>query len=159
MYRDLTGRVFGRLKVLRRIRDGKANTRWTCRCVCGSSTVAITGNLLHGRHKSCGCGRKGPTAFRAKPRIVFNGYVFVVDRSHPRANKSTGRVREHILVMERKLGRHLLPGEEVHHKNGNRADNRPSNLELWIKSQPSGARVKDLLRWARVIVRRYSTTR
>lgn len=48
---------------------------------------------------------------------------------HPRAS-SAGRVFQHRLVMECVLGRLLEPGEQVHHKDHNRTNNDPSNLEL-----------------------------
>jgi hypothetical protein len=54
---------------------------------------------------------------------------------------------EHRVVMERLLGRALRPSEHVHHRNGDRLDNRPENLELWATGQPNGQRVRDLLTW------------
>lgn len=65
---------------------------------------------------------------------------------------------EHRSVMERSIGRKLLPNENVHHKNGQRADSRPENLELWSTAQPSGQSIADKLAFAREIIAQYEGT-
>jgi len=83
------------------------------------------------------------------------GYLMVRIPEHPRASRNNGYVFEHILVAEELLGRYLHPSETVHHRNGVRDDNRPENLELWTKPQPSGVRASDAIAWAREILARY----
>jgi hypothetical protein len=153
------GQRFHRLTVIAPMpREGK-NPRWRCLCDCGNEATAYSYNLRAGKHKSCGCYKKGPTSYKAVERTFQDGYAFLRVPGHPRANPHTGRVREHILVMEKLLGRPLLPGEEVHHKNTDRADNTPSNLELWTHSHPAGARVSDKVEWAIELLQLYAPER
>jgi hypothetical protein len=87
-----------------------------------------------------------------------NGYIVILAKDHPFADR-LGRIPEHRLVMEGKLGRYLKRDEEVHHKNGIRDDNRPENLELWARSkQPAGSRVEDRIEWAIWFLDQYGYT-
>lgn len=58
------------------------------------------------------------------------GYLLVVAPPGYQGGTRNGRVLEHRLVMEQHLGRLLTPDEIVHHKNNDKHDNRPENLEL-----------------------------
>ena len=51
---------------------------------------------------------------------------------------------QHRLVMAAKFGRPLKSGETVHHRNGLRGDNRPSNLELKASHHGQGQSIGDL---------------
>lgn len=68
-----------------------------------------------------------------------------VDKSGYAWIKNNGEmVSHHRLIMERMLGRPLIKGESVHHKNGIRDDNRPENLELWVGAIRHGQRASDI---------------
>lgn len=54
------------------------------------------------------------------------------------------RIMEHRAVAEATLGRPLAPGEVVHHKDANRANNDPSNLE--VMTREAHDRIKDSIR-------------
>jgi hypothetical protein len=93
-----------------------------------------------------------------KKGYLKKGYrVMVAPEGHPNKTKPGKMVFEHVLVMENTLGRYLLPGENVHHINGVKDDNRPENLELWTRPQPSGIRAEDAIAWAMNILERYGS--
>lgn len=75
------------------------------------------------------CSGKYHYAWQGGKRTLPSGYVEVHCSGHPFAVNGK-YVREHRLVMEKHLGRYLLPSEQVHHRNGIKDDNRLENLEL-----------------------------
>lgn len=78
---------------------------------------------------------KGQDAHNFIGRVLnWAGYVEIFSPEHPFRNNHN-RVKEHRLVMEKHLGRYLEKGEDVHHINENKQDNRIENLELLTHSE------------------------
>ena len=102
-----------------------------CHCGCGQKT-----NVKPANNTSRNWVKGEPFAFILghNPQNWSNGftkhssgYIQIWKPSHPRANQK-GYVFEHILIVEKALGKPFPEGAEVHHLNGNVADNRPQNL-------------------------------
>lgn len=86
-------------------------------------------------------------------KVDGHGYVQIWDATEK------CYVKEHRMVLEKKLGRPLLPTEDGHHINGIRSDNRPENLEVF-ESRSAHQKLHHLARghkteWANPSARRY----
>jgi hypothetical protein len=101
-----------------------------------------------------------PLRGAAGTQHVNKGYRIVcVPPSDRWLTRGLTKEAEHRLVMARALGRPLEPDESVHHRNGDRLDNRRDNLELWSRWQPSGQRVADKVAFAVDLLARYAPHR
>jgi len=63
------------------------------------------------------------------------GYIYFMDKTHPLANKTYGKVYYHRHVASISLGRWLLKEEMVHHKDGDKENNHPNNLEIMTEAE------------------------
>ncbi len=99
-----------------------------CACGCGrqtnkhQSTIRrfVRGHNLRGKNHHAWSGGR---------YISGAGYVRVQIEQHPRRS-SAGYIFEHILVVEKALGRYLPKGAVIHHANGRRAQNNNKNIVL-----------------------------
>lgn len=62
------------------------------------------------------------------------GYVVVKDSDHPNSS-ANGWIREHRLIASQMTGRPLRKDEAVHHIDGNKTNNLPSNLMIVSRSK------------------------
>lgn len=118
--------------------DGKTQ-QWIADELQKSLDPRVTAKLIYKvcKKHQIKCQRTGPRAGEGHPewkggRIVNkDGYVQVYAPDHPTTHRTKKYVLEHRLVMEKHLGRYLTRDEVVHHRNGQKDDNRLENLELF----------------------------
>ncbi len=109
--------------------------------VCGKSFSVIPSRVEKGaKYCSYAChqigeGRKGGAVRGAQKKAESEGKAYT---------KTSGR-HTHRVVMEKKIGRQLLPGEIVHHRDGNKLNNSPDNLELMTQADHVREHISEML--------------
>lgn len=158
---NYNGKKFGRWTVL----DASySKTHWLCRCECGLERPTQKYSLVNELSTGCkACNNQDRTLSRfGSGWKDGQGYITISAPSDywGKLNADGAVVKrrtvyEHIYVMSKHIGRPLTALETVHHKNGNRSDNRIENLELWHHSHPHGQRVEDKIQWCIEFLREY----
>lgn len=161
-FQDLTGQRFGRLTVIKRVEDyvtpkGQHQTRWLCRCDCGTEKNIVSDSLRNGATTSCGCYRKEKVIERNKKYndwfIDMNTNIAVGTDS--KGNKFTidaedwARCKDYCWYVYKYIStyisgkntylHHFLinPPKDmfIDHINGDPTDNCKSNLRIVTKQQ------------------------
>jgi hypothetical protein len=116
-----------------------------CECGCGQVTsiapkTAKNENIAKWAHRRFCFGHqnrrfiKNHSTEPQRGHFIHSGYVYVIapeGHPHPTNKRYIKRCR---LVMEGVLERYLERKEQVRHKNMNRSDDRPENLEVMLLS-------------------------
>jgi len=89
----------------------------------------------HGRLRSLESYQNMPTGkdswnFKTGVALYGTGYLYKLSPNHPNRDQN-GRVAVHRLKMEKRIKRYLRPKELVHHIDGDKTNNKISNLLLF----------------------------
>ena len=106
--------------------------RHLCQCGCGEFVRPTLHRFYRGKRLDFIAGHqmRGHLHGRYKGGVVkAKGYIWFLTSTHPRRTRR-GYVKRAWLVAEEMLGRYLVPGELVHHKDGNRLNDSHGNIEV-----------------------------
>lgn len=162
VFKDLTGQIFGKLRVLERAENKGHITYWLCECQCKDKKQKVIrgSHLTSKRIQSCGClyrerdrSKVPPNVFKFKEDYKFGytdtGQEFYFDikdalliENHNWYFDKDGYVVTRIDGKGVKLHKFLLDtNEKVDHKNRYKYDNRRLNLRVATNSQ-NGMNIK-----------------
>jgi len=153
------GKIYGELTIISEKPYIKNGVNWIdLECSCGYKFSTELGAFKKRKNMRC-INRslhrnKDIGNIKDIKKYNVNGYILLYLPDHPNASKG-GTVAEHVFIMSEYLGRPLIKGETIHHKNGIRNDNRIKNLEIWFKGHPIGQRVEDLIEFAKELLYTY----
>ena len=124
-------------KIPYRRKNGKPANRYYIKIpcdYCGTISYQVKSNAdkgyKHACSKPCQYENKERKEKIHKPRSNGQYHIQVLAEDHPNKDRH-GRVYEHRLVMEKKIGRFLHKDERVHHINMIKHDNKIKNLFLF----------------------------
>ncbi len=75
---SLKGRRFGRWRVLSKEVSVSKNSKWMCRCDCGTKKIVLRCSLIQGDSKSCGCFQSECTSKRRTSNFIGKQFGFLV---------------------------------------------------------------------------------
>lgn len=133
---DLTGHVFERLSVIRKLDEVSKNNcnMYLCQCECGHLVHVVDHDLLNGKNKSCGCrirdlGRKQLTTHGLRHHYLYNTWKRMNDRCN---NPSDPRYDRY----HNKLGVRVC--ERWHRNNPDGLKNFIEDIEAHLGPRPDG---------------------
>ena len=113
-FKDLAGRTFGRLTVIRRASLPRSKKmQWLCLCTCGTEAVLLGCNILSGGTMSCGCARKERAVIRSASLRATMCITSHRRRARVAGSKGTFTEAEVVALYNVQKGRCAEPGCRV----------------------------------------------